>query len=142
MFFVWRTYYQKNINHGVCKTIKLVVYPLLTLLNYKTKFILPNNFINGYKMVPKIHKKTAIFIQLMQLISRIKWFRPKTNVIILKDWEMCNDNICWTFVLTGEMKLRISLLGTRGGDLERLLIEKSLKYWKTDGSLFRRCLFI
>lgn len=35
-------------------------------LNHKTKFILPNNLIEGYTMVPKIHKqKTAICIQLM-----------------------------------------------------------------------------
>lgn len=37
---------------------------------------------------------------------------------------MCYDNICWTFVLTGKMKLRISLHGTRGGDRERLLIRR------------------
>lgn len=37
---------------------------------------------------------------------------------------MCYDNICWTFVLTGEMILRISLHGTRGSDRERLLIRR------------------
>lgn len=65
----------------------------------------------------------------MQLLSRIKWIRPKTNVIIPKDWEMCYDNIFWTFVLTDEMKLQISLRGTRGGDRERLSLNIYTKLW-------------
>lgn len=44
----------------MCKIINLIVYHLLTFLNHKTKFILPNNLINGYKMVPKYTENSNI----------------------------------------------------------------------------------
>lgn len=49
-----------NILTRVGKTIILTVYHLLTFLNHKTKFILTNNLIYGYKIIPKIHKNSNI----------------------------------------------------------------------------------